>query len=103
MSIWAPHCHSVGLPSGWSVPGEEQWKHYTYIRTNTHIQACMRSHTCTHTEGETGTYTNAAQRRVEQAEAFVQMCDINLVDPKHEAVAPTHSPQCVCVRAKYLS
>lgn len=30
------------------------------------------------------------------------MCDINLVDPKHEPVAPTHStPQ--CVRVKQLS
>lgn len=39
---------------------------------------------------------------MEQAEAFFQMCDINLVDPKHEPVAPTHStPQ--CVRVKQLS
>lgn len=64
-------------------------------RARTHTHTCPRAHTRTH-RGETGNHTNAAQRRVEQAEAFIQMCDINLVDPKHGAVAPTHSPQCVC-------
>lgn len=85
VSIRAPRSPSIGLLSGWSVPREEHWKHYTYIHTHKH----------THTQRETGNHTNAAQQRVEQAGAFFQMCDINLVDPKHEPVAPTHSsPLC---------
>lgn len=92
VSICAPCGPSIGLLSGWSVPREEHWKHYTYIHVHTNIH----TETHIHTQRETGNHTNAAQQRVEQAGAFFQMCDINLVDPKHEPVAPTHSsPQCV--------
>lgn len=65
-----------------------------YQRTHTH--------TFTHAQRETGNHTNAAQQRVEPAGVFFQMCDINLVDPKHEPVAPTQSSpfsMCVCVSA----
>lgn len=62
--------------SEWVVCSKSgDWKHYTFIHT-----------TCT--QRETGNNTNARQQRVEQAEAFFQMCHINLVDPQHEAGAP---------------
>lgn len=66
------------------------------------LYQCTHTHTFTHAQRETGNHTNAAQQRVEPAGVFFQMCDINLVDPKHEPVAPTQSSpfsMCVCVSA----
>lgn len=98
-------CVYLGSPlsfcwsSEWVVCSRRRAMETLYLHTHKHTHTSMHAlaHTRARTHGgETGTHTNAAQRRVEQAEAFVQMCDINLVDPKHGAVAPTHSPQCVC-------
>lgn len=93
VSIWSsPRGHSIGLLSGWSVPREVHWKLYTNMCT----------HTNTH-KGKLGITPTQHSKRVEQAGAFFQMCVINLADPKHEPVAPTHSSQlCGCFQSHEL-
>lgn len=54
VSIRAPRGRSIGLLSGWSVPREEHWKHYTYIHTHTCIKGNWESHQRSTAEGGAG-------------------------------------------------
>lgn len=89
-----------GLPP-WSLYWSSEW--VVCSKRGALETLYQHVHTHKHTQRETGNHTNAAQQRVEQAGAFFQMCDINLVDPKHEPVAPTHSSQlCGCFQSHEL-
>lgn len=66
------------------------WSSEWVVRSKRRLET-LNLHTHRGKLGITGNNTNAAQQRVEHAEAFFQMCHINLVDPQHEAVAPPHS------------
>lgn len=112
-SVCAQTCVCVCVPiSQWSICWSSEWvvcfkrgaletlyQHahsQTHAQKNTHIQNVKKK------KGETGNHTNAAQQRVEQAEAFFQMCDINLVDPKTWTGSSHSLITAVGLQQKYL-